>query len=432
MSEEKTMNRWIVVVGAILIQLALGALYTWGTVGGYLSAKLHLLNPADATFTGKSTDIQLIYSIALAVFAFTMISAGPIMKKIGAKYTAMLGGGIVGISLIVSGFMTSYIALIFTYGVGYGIGIGIAYITPIATANKWFPDKKGLINGLAVMGFGLGGSIFATIMEAIGNPTGAKLTDGLEVFTAAVAGNVQTLFLVLGIVIIVMVFSGALTLKNPPEGWKPQGWEAPVAIAGVSSGLQLTRKETIKTSSFWILWTMYTMSLIAGMMVMGVYKTYATSSDGVISLMTVDTLLLLAILMAFSNGAGRLTWGPVADKINWKNSMRIMFLIQAIMMFLFITTSINPTYYMTVAIITTFCYGGNLTLFPTATSDLFGSDNLSMNYGGVFTAYGVAGLLVSGLKIVTAGNYLLIFVSMGIMSCVAIALTFILKPPTKA
>jgi len=171
--EQKVRNRWLVVIGAILIQLALGTIYSWGTLTIFLSPYL-----------GEARELTVyIFGIGLLSFAITMIFAGKLQQKYGPKKIAILGGIMIGIGLISSAFMTTFIGLLITYGVIFGAGIGFGYVCPIASAGKWFPDKKGFINGIAVAGFGAGAFVFNYVIKALANPT------GLETATLLKGGN---------------------------------------------------------------------------------------------------------------------------------------------------------------------------------------------------------------------------------------------------
>jgi len=205
-------NRWFVVVGALLIQLALGTIYTWGNVTKYVTPYLNSYNPTEGSQT------LFIFALGLFSFAITMIFAGQLQQKIGPMKVGLLGGVIVTIGVISSSFMTTFGGMLITYGLIFGIGIGFAYVTPIACAAKWFPDKKGLINGIAVAGFGAGAFFFNIIATAFVNPGDIAADD------PTVLARVPGLFILLGIIYFVMIVAGSLTLQNPKEGYVPEGY----------------------------------------------------------------------------------------------------------------------------------------------------------------------------------------------------------------
>jgi OFA family oxalate/formate antiporter-like MFS transporter len=403
MSSEKVRNRWIVVIGAILIQLALGTIYSWGTMTIFVSP--YLKQPPELTV--------YVFGTGLLAFAITMVFAGKLQQKYGPKKIAMVGAILLAAGVILSAAMTTLIGLLITYGIVFGMGIGFGYVCPIACANKWFPDKKGLINGIAVAGFGAGAFIFNFLIRAF----------------AAI--SIPMMFILLGIIYFILIFTGALTLNNPPEGWIPDGWipASPSEESGIS-GLEFVRSQTVKLPQFWMLWAMFVLSAMSGLIVIGSFAAFSRSDPSYI--ISKSDFVLIGSLAALFNGAGRIAWGKLADFLNYKKAMLLMFIIQAILMLVYFSTNVNALYFLIITCAIFFCFGGNFSLFPTATADLFGSKNLGENYGIVFTAYGVAGFIGAvgvNLLVMAFGNYLLLFVVMGIMSIVSAILALIIKPP---
>ncbi len=420
----KVRNRWIVVIGAILIQIALGTIYCWGTLTIFVSPYLN--EPKEATV--------YIFGVGLLTFAIVMIFAGQLQNKYGPKKIAILGGILLGAGVILSAAMTTFTGLLFTYGILFGAGIGFGYVCPIACASKWFPDKKGFINGIAVAGFGAGSFIFNYVIKALANPNNLETTDSN--FISTISNNMPIMFIVLGIIYLVLVIGGSFTLNNPPEGWKPEGWNPlpPSEESGIS-GIEFERYQTIKLPQFWMLWATFVLSAMSGLMVIGSYSSFAKTVDATDNFIyvigTVD-FVLIGSLAALFNGLGRILWGKLADIITYKKAMLVMFITQAILMSIYFTSNINGLYFMFMTCAIYFCFGGNFSLFPTATADLFGPENLGPNYGVVFTAYGIAGFVGAvGVNIfVTAfGSYLVLFIVMSILSIGAAILAFLIKPP---
>jgi len=399
MSEgQKIRNRWIVVVGAILIQLALGTIYSWGPLTIFISPYVHEIEEVTV----------YIFGVGLLSFAVTMIFAGQLQQKYGPRNIAILGGVLMGGGVILSSFMTTFLGLLITYGIIFGMGIGFGYVCPIA-AGKWFPDKKGFINGIAVAGFGAGAFVFNFVIKAL-------------------ASNIPLMFIILGLIYLVLVIGGAMMLSNPPEGWIPEGWTppAPSEVSGFS-GLEFNRGQTVKLPQFWMLWTAFALSALSGLMIIGSYSAFIKQY------LLVD-FVLIGSLAALFNGLGRILWGKMADLISYKKAMLVMFLTQAILLFIYFTSNLNETYFLILTCAIFFCFGGNFSLFPTATSDLFGSKNLGPNYGIVFTAYGVAGFIGAvgvNLFVTIFGSYLVLFIVMGLMSVGSAVLTYLIKPPTR-
>jgi len=407
--EQKIRNRWIVVIGAILIQLALGSIYSWGTLTIFVSPYLDEVREVTV----------YIFGVGLLSFAVTMIFAGKLQQKVGPKKTALLGGILIGIGVLLSSLMTTFIGLLITYGIIFGAGIGFGYVSPIASASKWFPDKKGFINGIAVAGFGAGSFVFNYVIKAL------------------VLTTIPITFIILGIIYLILIIGGAFTLSNPPEGWKPEGWTppAPSEKSGIS-GLEFERNQVIRLPQFWMLWATFILSAISGLMVIGSYASFAkTVDDGDIFIYVIGTadFVLIGSLAALFNGAGRIAWGKMADLITYKKAMLLMFTTQAILLFIYFTTNVSEIYFLIMTCAIYFCFGGNFSLFPTATTDLFGSKNLSSNYGILFTAYGIAGFIGAvgvNLFVTAFGSYLILFIVMAFMSVGAAILAYMIKPPT--
>ena len=401
MSKEKVRNRWTVVVGAILIQLALGTIYSWGTLTTFISP-----------YINEAPELTVyIFGVGLLSFAITMIFAGQLQQTQGPKRVAILGGTLIGIGVILSSFMTTFLGLLFTYGILFGSGIGFAYVCPIACAGKWFPDKKGFINGIAVAGFGAGAFIFNFVIKWL-----AQI-------------SIPLMFVIIGVLYLAMIIGGALTLSNPPEGWEPVGWDT-ISKSGEGVESSFERREVIKLYQFWMLWGTFVLSAISGLLVIGSFASFALSD------VTYDIYLinfvLIGSLAALFNGFGRIFWGKLADIISYKKSMIVMFSVQAILMMSYFYTNSGILVFAFYTCAIFFCFGGNFSLFPTATSDLFGSKNLGANYGILFTAYGIAGFIGAvgvDLFVRAFGSYLLLFIVMGCMSIGAVVLVYLIKPP---
>jgi len=184
-----------------------------------------------------------------------------------------------------------------------------------------------------------------------------------------------------------------------------------------------------------MLWAAFALSAMSGLMVIGSYASFAKSvdvGDNFIYAIGISDFVLIGSLAALFNGLGRIVWGKLADMITYKKSMLVMFTIQAILMFIYFTTNVSEIYFLIITCSIYFCFGGNFSLFPTATADLFGSKNLGPNYGIVFTAYGVAGFIGAvgvNLFVTIFGGYLILFIVMGLMSVGSAIIAYLIKPP---
>jgi OFA family oxalate/formate antiporter-like MFS transporter len=389
MDNAKVMNRWAVVGGAILIQLCLGAIYAWSVFTTTLKAGL---DEGGYEFTAKQT--QWVFSAGLVTFAFVMLFAGRWQAKSGPRLVAAVGGIVLGAGYILGGLLGStFWPQLICIGIIGGAGIGLAYVVPIAVGVKWFPDKKGMITGLAVAGFGFG----ATIWVKMAGSWFGGLLNTTNVFGLP---GVQSVFLIYGVAFLVLVLLGSIVMVNPPAGWKPAGWNPDAAAAGgAKAGVvaDLTGSQMAGTPQYWGLLLMFTGSAMAGLMVIGCIRLFGVDSlqanNVVADVATAGTIAGTAMAWyAILNGLGRIVWGIVSDKIGRKSSLFVMCLIQGVMMLAFFKVGGTRIGLIVGACIIGFNFGGNFALFPAATADFFGNKNVGSNYPWVFLAYGIAGI----------------------------------------
>ncbi len=438
-TEIKVINRWIIVIGGILIQLALGAIYAWSAFTGPLQGTATA--PSEFNFT--KTETQLIFSVGLLVFAIFTIVGGRLQGKLGPRKVAMIGGIFLGIGYILASFTgSSFIGKLIFLGIIAGAGIGLAYVVPIATSVKWFPDKKGLVSGLAVAGFGFG----AFIWILLANPPSILGLKGLISpqtggFAYTVA-NVDFAFLIYGIVFLVLVITGSLTMRNPPSGWKPAGWSPQQSVTGKTSAvLGCKPKEMLKSKAFSILWIMFLVGALSGLMVIGNVQNFAKSTtdgftaNGFSVQEAIDFAVIgAAVCLPIFNGAGRIAWGQISDRIGRGKALIGMFAFQAVMMTIFFYTTSNPLLFYLVAALIGFNFGGNFALFPVSCADSFGPENLAVNYGFLFTAYGIGGVvgpILAGIVQDAGLSFLYAFIPAAIMCVVAVALGFVYQIQSK-
>ncbi|WP_455462971.1 L-lactate MFS transporter [Candidatus Hodarchaeum mangrovi] len=417
MNEEKEINRYItikipaILIPAVLIQLCLGSIYAW-------SKFQTALNSASGVYVWEKLLTQLPFTFGLAFFAIAMIFAGRWQDRVGPKKVATIGGILLGVGYLLAGFvdiiaqgdqLLGFIWLAISYGVISGVGIGFAYVCPIATLVKWFPDYKGLITGVAVAGFGLGAFFLLYIEEflilSIGN------------------GKIGIAFWILGLIFILTVVPSAQYLKNPPKGWTPPGFTSQPTKMTIKGKKDYEPLEMIKTPQFWLLWGMFILAASAGLMTIGNVTTFignTLSDQGILeySVLAVTAGSLLAIF----NSAGRIVWGAVSDRLGRIITMILMFGTLGVAMFFF---GIQTEYLFLLigACIIGFCFGGNFALFPSATDDYFGTKNLGRNYGIIFTAYGIAGAL--GPFIAGILPYKDAFPLLGLLAFLAVALAVV-------
>lgn len=417
MNNQSTMNRSFVIFGAVMIQLALGAIYAWPVFTPWLT---------EAGWTKSET--QYVFSLGLASFAVCMVFAGRKLNVWGPQRLAVIGGLVLGSGYALAGVSggTDFAAMLIFVGLIGGAGIGFAYVVPIAVGIRWFPDKKGMITGLAVAGFGFGALLWVKIAGSWG-----RLIENIGV------NNTLTVY---GIVFAAMVVTGGIWMKFPPRNWKPDGFEAIAVVTGAKSEKATSPKEfscgeMLKTIQFYMIFLIFVFSAGAGLMSIGLMKLYpieALTASGISeSAASGIAGTAMAVFFSLANGLGRIIWGVISDRIGRKTSIILMTSIQGVVviMFTFMAGSVFPLYLG--AALIGFNFGGNFALFPTLTADIFGSRNVGQNYPFIFLAYGAGGILgpVLGGMLGDMGNFSLAFTLSGIMVLAGTGLTVLLRPP---
>jgi OFA family oxalate/formate antiporter-like MFS transporter len=373
------------------------------------------------------TQSQIVFAAGLATFAVIMVIAGRLMPKIGPRTLAVAGGVVLGAGYALAGVLGGHSfmnTLIFVGFVG-GAGIGLAYVVPIAVGMRWFPDKKGLITGLAVAGFGFG----ALLWVKLGGEWGALLADkGLDMT-----------FIVYGIIFLAAVVIGGIWMVFPPADWKPRGYVAPVqAKAGskpVAGTVDFTPSQMLAKPQFYMILLTFAFGASAGLMSIGLMKLFPTGALKSAGRSAEEASAIagtaMAIFFALANGVGRIAWGAMSDKLGRKLSIIVMMATQGVVVILFQWMAGNEYLLYLGATIIGFNFGGNFALFPTITADTFGAKHVGQNYGWVFLAYGIGGIFgpILGGKLGDMGNFPLAFTICGVLCLVAAVLIALVKHP---
>ncbi len=395
MTEPRDRNRWWVVVGALVIQVSLGAVYIWSV----------FQTPLQRAFPRwTETEVTLPAQVVLGAFAIAVIFGGRLQDRLGPRKVATAGGVLLGLGLVLARFTGSFaegsalVWLIATFSVLGGVGIGAAYVCPIATCVKWFPDKKGVITGLAVAGFGAGAFFFAPLAKGLISGVEYELL-GLKLFSLPELEVFDT-FLVLGIVFLVTVVAGAQLLRDPPDGYVPSGYAPPDPISGSTGSEHFTPAEMLRTPTFWLLWLTYFAGCTAGLQVImkasPIWQSYsfgaATLPIGQMEFHRVTSAGATAVsVLAIFNSLGRIFWGKVSDSIGRKRTLVSIFVVCGPTMLALDSLRSFPQYLAGISLVG-LCFGGYLALYPALTADFYGTEHLGANYGWMFTAYGAGGL----------------------------------------
>jgi MFS transporter, OFA family, oxalate/formate antiporter len=393
---------WLVTFAGTGINLALGVLYAWSMFKAAM----------EKDFGWDPARLNDPYAVCCLVFAFAMILAGRCQDRFGPRITAFMGGLLVGAGLFIASRSTNYWGWVTGFGLLAGIGIGFGYSSATPPALKWFPPSRtGLIAGLVVAGFGLASVYIAPLSEYL-----------LENHGVLKAMSFYSVFFV------VVVCGLSLLLVNPPPGY----------VAGARSGqpgaarpvaASSTPGEMLRTPTFYLLWVIYFIGSGAGLMVISSVSGMARKSMGAAAFVAVAVL-------AIGNAGGRIVAGLLSDKIGRRWTLMIILLVQAMLMFVAIpVTGSKEMARLAILLLATligFNYGANLCLFPSYTKDLWGLKNFGVNYGIVFTAWGVGGFVLSRVQQMLkarSGSFNSSFIAAGVLLLVGAALTFLIKPP---
>lgn len=426
-------NRWIVIVGGMIIQLCLGIIYAWSVFTIPLGKAIE---EGGKRFTASQS--AWIFSIGIFTFSVFMIISGRLMKRnISTKMLTAIGGLLLGVGYVIAGYSGgSFLNLLLSIGIMGGAGIGLAYAVPLKIGISWYPDKVGFVSGLAVAGFGFGAMFW---IKAAGSWFGGGFLNNLSIFNLP---GLESTFVLYGAILIVGVMLGAIVMIPPPDDYVPDGWNPETdALDPSFESIDLQGSEMLRTPQFRLMFSMFLLSAFAGLMVIYCIKLFgidALSSTSVAKAsMTAGTAMAVYAIM---NGLGRILYGRLSDMLGRRKTLRIMMFSQTVMMACFFWLGQSSLGLILGAGVIGLNFGGNFALFPATTAVYFGKKNIGENYGWVFLAYGLAGIfgpLFAGFIKDTSGSateinfWLIPFLSAAAACFIAMILTFFLKIPSQ-
>ncbi|GAA5031904.1 OFA family MFS transporter [Terrabacter aeriphilus] len=405
-------NRWVILVAGVLVQLAIGAVYAWSVFAKAMQS--------DEAFGWSKAQAAVPFELAIGMIFIGSYIGGRIQDRRGPRVVALTGGIVYSIGVMIASFADAdrFWILLLGYGVLGGFGLGMAYIVPIAMLQKWFPDKPGLITGIAVAGFGFGAVITA--------PLGQRLIAGDPSMPTKA-------FLPLGIGYLVAVVIGAVLFRNPPEGYRPPGMgdaAAPTAVAatgGAAPDADFTASEALGTRQWYVLTAILTLSVTAGISLISVA---AGSASDVAGYSAAAAASLVGVLGLF-NGGGRILWGWLSDRIGKMPAFMGILGIQGVCLLLIPHVS-SPALFAVLAALVYLCYGGAFGTMPSTAGRFFGVRHAGAIYGLMLIGWSVGGvvgpLLISSL-IGEDKAYTLGFTVVGIIALVGMALPLLTKKP---
>ena len=406
-SANPTKGRWGLVAAALLLQFSTGGVYAWSVFSKALqSAEPFQLSKVEST---------LPFQVTIGMIFIGTYIGGRIQDRRGPRTVAMAGGAIYALGIILASFArdgSQLPLLVIGYGVLGGFGLGLAYIVPIAMLQKWFPDRRGMITGLAVGGFGFGAVLTA--------PVAQWLIEGNR--------NVPTsAFLPLGIAYLILSIAGAAFFRNPPEGYKVPGYVPATTGRVVDSGRDYTQSEAIKTWQWYALTAILTLAVSAGI---ALISQAATSATDIAGYSAAGAAAAVGILGLF-NGAGRIVWATLSEKIGRMTTFIAILAIEGVCLLLLPHTA-NAALFFILAALIYLCYGGAFGTMPATAGDFFGLKNAGAIYGLMLIGWsigGVVGPLIASWLIGAEKNYTAAYTTIGIITLIAIALPLITRIP---
>jgi OFA family oxalate/formate antiporter-like MFS transporter len=406
-SKEPGGFRWLLVAAGLLLQFSIGAVYAWSVFGGALeNAQEWQLSKVRAS---------LPFTVTIGMIFIGSYVGGRLQDAKGPRLVALLGGIIYAVGIILASFTNGaddYWLLIVGYGVISGFGLGFAYIVPIAMLQKWFPDKTGLITGLAVGGFGFGAVLTSPVAQWLIDRDPEDPTSS---------------FLPLGIAYLVMSLIGASFFRNPPEGYTVPGFEPASKDGGGEKGKDYSQGEALRTPQWYLLTAILTLSVSAGISLISQAKLSATDISG----FSVTGAATLVGVLAIFNGAGRIVWAGISDYIGRMKTFAAILLLQGVCLIV-LPHAGNVVLFSVLAAIIYLCYGGTFGTMPATAGDFFGVRNAGAIYGLMLVGWSLGGIIGPVIASALIGDdkaYTVAYTTIGIIALASVALTFVTKVP---
>ena len=406
-TDNPTRGRWGLVIAALLLQLSLGAVYAWSVFSSALQAA-----PA---FRLSKPEATVPFEVAIGMIFIGTFLGGRIQDRRGPRTVAVIGAVVYGLGVIVASFARSadqLWLLTLGYGVLAGFGLGLAYIVPIAMLQKWFPDRRGLITGLAVGGFGFGAVITAPIAQALVRRNPDEPT---------------AVFLPLGIAYLVFSVAGALFFRNPPEGYRVPGYAPSTSGKVVDSGRDYTQGEALRTWQWYALAAILTLAVLAGISLISQAAASFTDIAGYSAAAAAAAVGFLGLF----NGAGRIVWAAVSGRIGRMPTFIAILALEGVCLLIIPHVSNGALFFLLAAVVY-LCYGGAFGTMPATAGDFYGVKNAGGIYGLMLIGWslgGVVGPLIAAALIGGEKDYSAAYTTIGIIALVAIVLPVITRMP---
>src|SRR3989442_1261082 len=397
----KPMNRWVIAVAGIVMQIALGAVYAWSV----------FRIPLTQAYGWSISQVTITFEFAILVLGLAAFAGGLWMKRAGPRRMAVIGGLGYGLGVILAGQAHGSLGLLYlSFGVLGGFGLGLCYIIPVATLIKWFPDKRGMITGLAVAGFGARALVTAPIAQRLIPSVGLPATFGI-----------------LGSAYLIAVLGSAFFMKNPPEGYRPAGWQPALPQRTQGAARDMALGEALRTRQWYALWAMLFLNTMAGISIISQAAPMAQE----IARTSAATAAGLVGIISIANATGRFLWAWVSDFLGRARVFQFMFAAQTIV---FVLLSLVHSFgaLAMLLFIVLLCYGVGFGPMPAFAADFFGPRNVGSIYGLMLTAWGFAGVcgptLIAHVRQST-GHYIQALEMIAAIMLVSGVLPFVIRPP---
>ena len=409
MQEKLTKKRWAILIASCLINLCIGSLYAWSVFSAPMAEHLNAVNGTSLT----SANLAIVFTVANSVGPITLISGGYINDRLGPKWVIFAGGILFGAGMILSGMAASVGMLIAGYGLGCGLAMGLVYGCTISNSVKFFPDKRGLIGGIATASYGISSVLIPPIANG--------LIRGMGVLNA---------FRILGIAFIVIICGGAFLIEKCPENFVPVGFKGGSQTGGKALGAKTSEKnwkQMLGDPIFYVMILMLTCGAVFGLMTISQVSPIAQNMIG----MSVASATAAVSVLALFNAAGRVAAGYVSDIIGRINTLLLMLVLAVIGLVLLVSAGEGDVakFYIGVSVVG-LCFGAFMGVFPGFTADQFGQKNNSVNYGIMFIGFALAGYvgptLMSSVYNRTGGYNMAFIIAIG-LAAVGIVLSFVYK-----
>jgi OFA family oxalate/formate antiporter-like MFS transporter len=397
----KSLNRWVIAIAGVFLQITLGAVYAWSV----------FRIPLHNQFGWTISQITLTFTISIFMLGFASFVGGLWMNRVGPRTVALTAAAFYGVGVFLASFSANKLWWLYSsYGFIGGIGLGLGYIVPVATLVKWFPDRRGLITGIAVAGFGAGALITA--------PVAARLIQ--------IVGVLPT-FAYLGVAYFIIAIIASLFMRNPPEGWQPEGWTPSAKQTAERAARDYVLPEALKKWQWWALWLILFLNVSAGIAVISQEGPIFQEITGVTAVVAGGMVGIASL----GNGVGRIFWAWVSDLTTRRVAFALIFIVQVVLFWALPQITV-PQVMTTVTFIILMCYGGGFGTMPAFAADYFGPKNVGSIYGLMLTAWSfasVAGPLYIARAREVAGNYAGALHVLAVVMAVSILLPIIVRPP---